>query len=223
MIEKNKLIAHRGIHNNYVVENTLSAFSKCIEKGYPIELDVRLLKDKNIVIYHDISLYRLTKINKLVENCTLQEIKDIKLKDKYTIPTLSQLLNLVNGKVPIYIDVKGNIGSYVLEQELLNMLSHYYGEIFIQSFNPKTIKWLKKHNNKYKYGLIIFNYPQYNIIKKIFLHLRTDFIVCKLSGLHNSKIQKMRNKKIVIGWTVTSGNEIVKYQEFCDKFICENM
>lgn len=223
MIKKNKLIAHRGIHNSYVVENTLSAFFKCIEKGYAIELDARLSKDKKIIVYHDVGLYRLAKINRFVEDCTLAELKNIKLKNKYSIPTLNQVLNLVDGKVPIYIDVKGNIGNYILEQELLKVLRQYSGEVFIQSFNPKTIRWLKKHNNNYKYGLIIFNYPQYNFIKKLFLHVKTDFVVCKLSSLHNYKIQKIRKNKTIIGWTIKNGNEIVKYQEFCDKMICENI
>lgn len=223
MIEKNKLIAHRGIHNSYVVENTLSAFSKCIEEGYAIELDVRLSKDKKIIVYHDVSLTRLAKINRFIEDCTLAEIRKVKLKNKYSIPTLHQVLNLVDGKVPIYIDVKGNIGNNILEQELLNLLTQYRGEFFIQSFNPKTIKWLKKHTHKYKCGLIIFNYPQYNFIKKLFLHVKTDFVVCKLSSLHNYKIQKIRKNKTIIGWTIKNGNEIVKYQEFCDKMICENI
>lgn len=144
MIDKNKIIAHRGLHNNYIVENTLLAFLKAVEKDYAVELDIRLLKDGIVVVYHDINLKRLTGINKVIESCTLKDISNIKINDKYCIPTLEQVLKLINGKVPIYIDVKGNIGNYKLEEKLLDLLKEYRGEIFIQSFNPKTIRWLRK-------------------------------------------------------------------------------
>ena len=75
MIDKNKIIAHRGIHDSYIVENTLLAFLKAVEKGYAIELDVRLLKDDVIVVYHDFNLQRLTGINKLIESCKQDYIK----------------------------------------------------------------------------------------------------------------------------------------------------
>lgn len=223
MIDKNKIIAHRGIHDSYIVENTLLAFLKAVEKGYAIELDVRLLKDDVIVVYHDFNLQRLTGINKLIESCTLKDISNIKINDKYYIPTLEQVLKLVEGKVPIYIDVKGNIGNYKLEEILLDLLKEYRGEIFIQSFNPRTIRWFRKKESRYKYGLITFNYPQYNILKKLFIHLQVDFIVCYIKNISDKRLQKIRKNKRLIGWTIKKYSEIVKYQPFVDKFICENI
>ena len=213
MIDKNKIIAHRGLHNNYIVENTLLAFLKAVEKDYAVELDIRLLKDDTVVVYHDINLKRLTGINKLIESCTLKDILNIKINDKYCIPTLEQVLKLINGKVPIYIDVKGNIGNYKLEEKLLDSLKEYRGEIFIQSFNPKTIRWLRKKEPRYKYGLITFSYPQYNILKKIFIHLQVDFIACYLENVSNKRLQKLRKNKILIGWTIKKQSEFEKYAQ----------
>ena len=195
MIDKNKIITHRGLHNGYIVENTLLAFLKAVEKDYAVELDIRLLKDGTVVVYHDINLKRLTGINKLIESCTLKDISNIKINGKYYIPTLEQVLKLINGKVPIYIDVKGNIGNYKLEEKLLDLLKEYRGAIFIQSFNPKTIRWLRKKEPKYKYGLITFNYPQYNILKKIFIHLQVDFITCHLKNVYNKKSKNLERTK----------------------------
>lgn len=223
MIDKNKIIAHRGLHNNYIVENTLLAFLKAVEKDYAVELDIRLLKDGTVVVYHDINLKRLTGINKLIESCTLKDILNIKINDKYCIPTLDQVLKLINGKVPIYIDVKGNIGNYKLEEKLLDLLKKYRGKIFIQSFNPKTIRWLRKKEPRYKYGLITFSYPQYNILKKIFIHLQVDFIACYLENVSNKRFQKLRKNKTLIGWTIKKQSEFKKYDSFVDKFICENI
>ena len=223
MIDKNKIIAHRGLHNNYIVENTLLAFLKAVEKDYAVELDIRLLKDGIVVVYHDINLKRLTGINKLIESCTLKDILNIKINDKYCIPTLEQVLKLINGKVPIYIDVKGNIGNYKLEEKLLYLLKEYRGEIFIQSFNPKTIRWLRKKEPKYKYGLITFSYPQYNILRKIFIHLQVDFIACYLENVSNKRLQNLRKNKTLIGWTIKKQSEFEKYDPFVDKLICENI
>ncbi len=223
MIDKNKIIAHRGLHNNYIVENTLLAFLKAVEEDYAVELDIRLLKDGTVVVYHDIDLKRLTGINKLIESCTLKDISNIKINDKYCIPTLEQVLKLINGKIPIYIDVKGNIGNYKLEEKLLDLLKEYRGEIFIQSFNPKTIRWLRKKEPKYKYGLITFSYPQYNILKKIFIHLQVDFIACYLENVSNKRLQKLRKNKTLIVWTIKKQSEFKKYDPFVDKFICENI
>ncbi len=216
------LIAHRGLYNEYICENTLLSFYKAMEKNYIIELDVRLSKDKKVIVFHDISLKRLSGINKFVENSTYDELKKIKLKGKYQIPLLEDVLNLVKGKIPIIIDVKGNIENYELEQELIKTLKDYHGSIAIQSFNPKTIKWLKKRF-KCCYGLIVFNYLNLKIVDRLFLAKKYDFVVCYLKYVKDKKIQVIRKKKIVIGWTINNLNELLKYKDFCDNFICENL
>ena len=64
---KDSLIAHRGVYNSSVIENTIPAFSKCVDKNYIIELDIHILKDGNIVVYHDHNLFRLCGVNKIIE------------------------------------------------------------------------------------------------------------------------------------------------------------
>lgn len=80
-IKDYKLIAHRGLYNNKegIVENTIKAFNKAIEKGYAIELDVQILKDGNLIVFHDDNLLRLTGINKRVYDSTLEYIKSVNL------------------------------------------------------------------------------------------------------------------------------------------------
>ena len=64
---KSNLIAHRGVHNSNIPENTLPAFVKCVDKNYIIELDIHILKDNTIVVYHDYNLKKLTNVNKVIE------------------------------------------------------------------------------------------------------------------------------------------------------------
>ena len=55
---KEKIIAHRGMHSN-CPENSLMAFQKAVQKGYPIELDVQLTKDNEVIVFHDSTLKRM--------------------------------------------------------------------------------------------------------------------------------------------------------------------
>lgn len=105
------LIAHRGLHdiNNGIVENSLEAFDLAVQKKYIIELDVQILKDNNIVVFHDNNLHRLTGVNKNISEVTYEEIKDLKLRNTNSyIPKLEEVLNFINGRVPILIEIKNN-------------------------------------------------------------------------------------------------------------------
>ena len=101
-------IAHRGLHNNDTIpENSLKAFQKCIDKNIPIELDVRVTKDKQIVVFHDDKLSRMTEIDGYVNNIDYADLLSARLlKTNEKIPLFSEVLELVNGKVPILIEVK---------------------------------------------------------------------------------------------------------------------
>ena len=73
---RNKPIAHRGLHNKElnIPENSISAFKEAIAKGLPIELDVHLLKDGKLVVFHDDNLNRMTGLNKKIKDCNYDEI-----------------------------------------------------------------------------------------------------------------------------------------------------
>ena len=101
-----KLIAHRGLHSKDIIENTIPSFIKAMELGLAIELDIHILRDNTIVIYHDYNLKRLTNVNNTIENLTYPQLSKIKIKKLYHIPTLKKVMNIINGKVPILIEIK---------------------------------------------------------------------------------------------------------------------
>ena len=53
-------IAHRGLHNSHVPENSIGAFINAINQGYAIELDVQQIADGTVIVFHDNSLSRMT-------------------------------------------------------------------------------------------------------------------------------------------------------------------
>lgn len=140
-------IAHRGYFNPAarIPENALSAFEAAARAGYAIELDVQMSRDGQAMVFHDDSLDRLTAEQGAVLTYTAAELgKIIMTNSADIIPTLSQVLQLVAGRVPILIEIKdpsGDMGetSGRLEQATVAALSTYRGEVAVMSFNPACI------------------------------------------------------------------------------------
>lgn len=226
------LIAHRGYFDlkENIPENSIKAFEKAIKYKYIIELDVYLTKDNEIVVFHDNNLKRACGINKDIEHCTYKELKRLYLFNTSSkIPLLKQVLELVNNKVPIIIEIKGNNKYGGIEHFLIKLLDNYKGRYAIQSFNPFHILWFKKNRPSVPRGLIKIFYRQNKKKKKNLLDqiLSLDFFlkntfIAKDVRFFSEKT-KRRNKKIVIGWTIRTKEEYDKYKEEYSNLICENM
>ncbi|UCD82281.1 MAG: hypothetical protein JSW26_12915 [Desulfobacterales bacterium] len=109
------IISHRGFSANYP-ENTLVAFEAAVTAGAAmIELDVMLSRDRKVVVIHDENLERTTNGHGAVADRTLAELKQLDAGSWYhprfedqQLPELSEVLDLVNGRVYINIEIKSN-------------------------------------------------------------------------------------------------------------------
>ena len=100
--------AHRGLWNEQIPENSLSAFARAVEAGYGIELDLRRTRDGRIVVFHDENLLRMCGVDARVRDLSLDELRQLRLKgSNETIPTFSEVLRLIGGRVPLMIEIKG--------------------------------------------------------------------------------------------------------------------
>lgn len=212
---KENLIAHRGLHSSTTVENTITAFIKAMNKNYTIELDIHILKDDTIVIYHDYNLKRLTGINKTIEKLSYPQLSKIKIKNKYQIPTLIQVMNIINGRVPLLIEVKTIDKNCNFLKKLIEILDNYKGLFALQSINPYVLEWFHKHKRDYPLGLIVFNDLNYKILKKYTKII--DFISIYKKHL------PFKSNKMVIGWTIKNKKELEKYLPLADNLIVENI
>lgn len=223
------IISHRGIHDNKTIyENTIEAFKLAIKKDYTIELDIHLTKDKKIVVFHDYNTKRITKINKEVEESTYQELNN---QNIIHIPLLEEVLNLVQGKVPLLIEIKqlNKVGE--LEIILMSILKDYKGKYAIQSFNPKVLLWFKKHYPSILRGQLSYNYnknkfskyKRYVLKNMVFNPItKPHFISYKYNELPLSKIKKYQSKNLIIlGWTITNQKDYEYYKKIYDNLICE--
>lgn len=140
-------IAHRGLHSGDAIpENSLASFEACISKKIPIELDVHIMSDETILVFHDDNFERMTGYERGISTTTYDEIKDLRLGGSdEKAPTLEEVLTLVNGKVPIAIELKCFKHDGRLEGKVLSLLKNYTGHYSIQSFNPFTLLWFKRN------------------------------------------------------------------------------
>lgn len=231
---KQSLIAHRGYHSKElgIPENSLPAFEKAIQNNYIIELDVHILKDRNIVVFHDDNLNRMTGLNKDIKKLNYDEIKRLKLDNtNYKIPLLKEVLDLVDGKVPIIIELKYDVKTGKLESELIKILEKYRGKYVVKSFNPFSVYWFKKHAPEIIRGQLSESYKNSNknFIEKFLLKnlcfnfiTKPDFLSYQIEGLPNKAVEKFKKNHIVLGWTVRNQEQYNKGKDFFDNLICEN-
>lgn len=227
---KKSLIAHRGIFNNKdVPENSLKAFQKAIEKGNIIELDVHLTKDNKVVVFHDDNLKRMTGVDGRLVDFTYPELQKLKLLNTdERIPTLEEVLELINGKVPVIIELKYDRKPGELETYLAKILDNYNGKFAVKSFHPLIIRWFKKNRPNYIRGLLVGksynNFLEKILSKNLFLALSNpDFISVDIKALDEPKIQKLLKKYFSLGWTVRNKEDFNKDKDKFDNLICENL
>ena len=176
-------IAHRGLHDKTSPENSLSSFQKAIDAGYPIELDVQIIADGTVVVFHDNSLSRLTDNDGYIKFLNKEDLALLSLKDsKEKIPTFEDVLKFVDGRVPLLVEIKneGKVGN--LEKKVLEMLKAYKGEYAVCSFNPYVLEYFYKHAPEIIRGQSAgffkgekLSFFKKHALKKMLLNIRMQF------------------------------------------------
>ena len=204
----NNRIAHRGMFDNdKIPENSLTAFKKALKYNYSIELDIQLTKDNIPVVFHDKNLKRMTGLDKNLEDTTFNEIKELKLLNtKEYIPTLDEVLDLVNNKVLLDIEVKGTKKIKEITNILKDKLSNY-SNFVLKSFDPRIVRSLKKNINT-EVGYLIGN--EHKIMSNILIikYSKADFLSISKKLLKTKKFKKLKNKYQLLIWTIKDKNEI---------------
>ncbi|OUR96875.1 hypothetical protein A9Q84_11095 [Halobacteriovorax marinus] len=165
-------IAHRGLHDHESPENSLASFKKGMALGHALEFDIHLTKDKKLVVFHDKNTQRMCTVSKEISQSNYSELRDLKLlKTNEGIPLLEEVLSLVNGKVPLLIEIKDDGPDGVLEKELIKVMDKYHGQFAIQSFNPWSLKHLRALKEDYTLGMLSgsFKYSKLHFFGKVAL------------------------------------------------------
>ncbi len=165
---KGRKYAHRGMFDNKagIPENSLAAFGAARDMGYGIELDIHLASDGEVVVFHDDKLARLCGEARKVEALSLAELKALSLlSTDQKIPTLRELLSLVDGSVPLLIEFKtglpGSADVRPLCEAASRLLDGYEGDYLVESFDANVLSWFKNNRPKVMRGQLALGFRTY--------------------------------------------------------------
>ena len=212
--------AHRGLHGT-VPENTLPAFAKARENSVGIELDVRLTKDKEVVVFHDETLLRAAGLDRKISDLTYAELKTIPLfGSEETVPLLSEAVREADG-VPLLVEIKAYIDCAELCEKTCLILQGYKGPLAIESFSPIALRWFAKNRPEYLRGQLSSRFKdreakaiplwQRLLITNLLTNFlaKPDFLAYDIRNKHQISLQLC--KKIyhvpVLYWTVQCGEK----------------
>ena len=151
--------AHRGLHGPGVPENSMAAFQLALDHGYGIELDVHLLADGELAVFHDFDLKRITGCDGILEDLTADQLKNYHLGGTdQTIPLFRDVLALYRGKAPLIVELKVRNNHAALTEATCKLLDRYEGPWCMESFDPRCLLWLKKHRPDIIRGQLSENY-----------------------------------------------------------------
>nr|WP_321221885.1 glycerophosphodiester phosphodiesterase family protein [uncultured Psychroserpens sp.] len=156
-MQKPLIIGHRGA-KNHVVENTIESILKALEFNVDgIEIDVHKCATGELVVFHDFKLDRLTNGTGEINKYSLDELKSLKVNQQFTIPTLREVLDIIDKKCIVNIELKGsdtaletcNVVSYYLKEK-----GWHYSQFLISSFNNDELKKVYKINPQLNLGVL---------------------------------------------------------------------
>lgn len=233
-----KLFAHRGLFNNESdhPENSLPSFKLAVENKYGIELDVQLTKDSQLVVHHDLSLKRSTGKDLNVNQLTYEELQNLSLfNSKETIPLFTDVLKIIDGKVPLMVEIKVDY-DYLQTTIMTNeILKNYTGNYCVESFNPLAVKWYRQHRPDIIRGQLSTDYfkdqMKTNILIKIIMTnylanflTRPDFVAdnFKFGYRLGYKLQHSFWKANTICWTPKSKKDLENAKRNFDAYIFDS-
>jgi glycerophosphoryl diester phosphodiesterase len=160
-------IAHRGLHDQAkgIIENSASAVRAAMGGGYAVEVDLQCCSGNMPVVFHDATLDRLTAETGHVEARDAEELCRIPLRgSEDRILSLPALLALVNGRVPLLLEIKSTWtrdGKY--ETNIALLLASYLGPVAVMSFDPHCIAAFRELSPSLPRGLVAerFDDPDY--------------------------------------------------------------
>lgn len=138
--------AHRGLHGDDVPENSPEAFRRAVDAGYGIELDVHITADGKLVVFHDNDTSRMCGEKLLIEKSRYDELSPLRLAgtDEH-IPLFSEVLDIVDGKVPLLVEIKTVSTETAPCLPVSETMKEYHGQWCMESFNPFAVRWFSRN------------------------------------------------------------------------------
>ena len=212
---KTLVIGHRGARG-HVAENTLASISKAMELGVDgVEIDVFRCASGELVVFHDKTIDLLTDGSGYIEQMSLDSIKQFRVLGKEPIPTLNEVLDLINGSIQLNIELKGT-QTAILTSELV---TQYFEttqwevkDIFISSFDWNELDQFYKVNQEVAIAVLTEDDPLDAI--PIAKRLSAFAINPNFMSLTQENVQKINKAGFkVYPWTVNEPQDIARMKK----------
>jgi glycerophosphoryl diester phosphodiesterase len=209
-------IGHRGA-NGYEPENTLISFEKAIEMGADgIELDVHLSLDGYLVVIHDETIDRTTDGKGVVNQMTLAELKSFRINKNLKIPTLEEVLDLVNQSCFVNIELKNHEAS----EKVVQLIEHYISDknwkqndFIVSSFDFHALQQVRFLNNEIRIGVL--TETDLDLAISFARFLKAEALHPDFQLLTKEYISTIKERGILIfPWTVNETDAIQKMKNF---------
>ena len=203
--------AHRGLHDAAIPENSLASFRAAIATGLGIECDIRKSSDGRAVVFHDADLARLTGREGATGSCSVGELTAIHLgQTDETIPTLRDTLELVDGQVPLLLEIKSDDRRPIdaICRAVRRDLDGYRGAAGIMSFDPRVARWFAANEPDCPRGLVITQQNSRTLMDAVKRRLsiftaKPDFLALDIRDLPSGLARAQASKgRALFSWTV---------------------
>ncbi len=230
-------IAHRGLFDREnIPENSLSAFQRAISEGYGVELDVRLTKDEVPVVFHDPTLTRVCGVEKMVAECTYEELCNYSLSNtNKQIPTLEAALKEIGGRVPVLVEIKAEKRCKRTAEKTAMLLDSYTGVYAVQSFRSPVLMWFRKHRPQVLRGQLSTAYRKDKMKSSLWQRIVGSDLVCNIctcpdfisfrhtmTGMRSYRICKCLYHTVCFAWTVRSEEDLNRAEKEFDGIIFDS-
>ncbi len=235
--------AHRTLHDVQQgrPENSLAGARAALDAGYAMEIDLQLSSDGVPMVFHDYGLGRLTDETGPLAQRTAAELQQIQLKGgDEGIPTLQEFLDLVDGQVPLLIEIKdqdGALGPHTgdMEQAVCELLNAYDGPVALMSFNPHSMAKCARYAPDIPRGLVTdsFSNEKWEIMPRARLdelvsipdyeRVGASFISHHWENLQSKPVSRIRDLGgSVLSWTIRSAEQEKQARENSDNVTFEH-
>jgi glycerophosphoryl diester phosphodiesterase len=227
-----KPIIHRGLHNIFegVVEHSRTAIRRAIDADLPIEIDIQNSIDDRSLVFHDFALDKLTNGKGQVRDLTSDTIRSYSLIHTQGEPimTLEELLELVDGRVPLMIEFKNR--EIVVPDAIADaarLLSMYKGRFSIHSFSPILMEWFRDRYPSFTRGLItsdtdILEGRDHYLLCMLRNRIEPHYIAHEMSLLNCWTFQWAVEQNLpILAWTVRDQDDWETARTFADNMVFE--
>ncbi|HET7709692.1 MAG TPA: glycerophosphodiester phosphodiesterase family protein [Sphingomicrobium sp.] len=212
--------AHRGLHGGPLPENSLIAIAAAMELGAGIECDLRLTRDKQIVVFHDADCRRMCGIPMRIGQSSLASLGRLSLGGQ-PIPTLESLLHLIDGRVPVLLEIKVDGDLWCWIAALQAGLRDYGGTFAVMSFEPRLLRLLKTNLPDVRRGLLLRD-RTLQLKRRLAMWLADPhFVGMEFAGLHRPWVARLRHRLPVYCWTVRTAEQRAQAEVQADALIWE--